>query len=56
VAVQAFLDRQLAFIDIPRVIENVMNTHHVVHDPDMTAILEADAWARKTAEDLVQSA
>jgi 1-deoxy-D-xylulose-5-phosphate reductoisomerase len=56
VAVQAFLERQLAFTDIPRVVEAAMKTHHLDPDPDVTAVLNADAWARKSAKDFVQEA
>jgi 1-deoxy-D-xylulose-5-phosphate reductoisomerase len=55
VAVQAFLDRLLAFTDIPRVVEATMKTHQVDRDPDVTAVLNADAWARKSAKDFVQA-
>ncbi len=55
IAVQAFLDRKLAFTSIPTVVEKAMKFHRIDHDPDMTAILEADAWARRTAEDFVQT-
>jgi 1-deoxy-D-xylulose-5-phosphate reductoisomerase len=54
VAVGAFLDGQLTFTGIPKVIEAAMKTHPVDADPDLAAILDADAWARKTAEDLVR--
>jgi 1-deoxy-D-xylulose-5-phosphate reductoisomerase len=53
VAVQAFLDRQLTFTDIPRIVEKVMQSHQVDHDPDLTAVLNADTWARNTAEGIV---
>lgn len=56
VAVQAFLDRQLAFTDIPRIVGETMKTHQVEIDPDVTAILNADDWARKTAKDIVSAA
>jgi 1-deoxy-D-xylulose-5-phosphate reductoisomerase len=56
VAVQAFLNRQLAFTEIPKVVEAAMKTHQIDRDPDVTAILNADAWARKSAKDLVQAA
>jgi 1-deoxy-D-xylulose-5-phosphate reductoisomerase len=56
VAVRAFLDRQLAFTDISKVIEAAMKTHQVDEEPDMAAILDADAWARKTTENFVQAA
>jgi 1-deoxy-D-xylulose-5-phosphate reductoisomerase len=55
VAVQAFLDRQLTFTDIPKVVEAAMKTHQIDCDPDVAAVLNADAWARKTAKDIVQT-
>jgi 1-deoxy-D-xylulose-5-phosphate reductoisomerase len=56
VAVQAFLDRQLAFTDIPKIVEAAMKTHQVDRDPDLTAVLNADAWARTTAKGIVRAA
>jgi 1-deoxy-D-xylulose-5-phosphate reductoisomerase len=47
VAVQCFLERTLGFLDIPRVVGEVMARHDVVPDPDLAAILSADAWARE---------
>jgi 1-deoxy-D-xylulose-5-phosphate reductoisomerase len=49
VAVQAFLERRLAFISIPHVIEHALD-HCVVHEADtLQTILEDDAMARDQA-------
>jgi 1-deoxy-D-xylulose-5-phosphate reductoisomerase len=49
VAVQRFLDREVGFLDIPRIIERVMSEHEPVAAPDLEAVLAADAWARDAA-------
>ncbi len=46
VAVSAFLDKQIGFVDISRIIETVMNRHEVNENPDLEAVLAADRWAR----------
>ncbi len=46
VAVSAFLDKQISFIDIARIIETVMKKHQVNESPDLDAVLAADRWAR----------
>ena len=55
IAVAAFLDRQVRFPDIWQVVEEVMNRHAPVAHPDLDAILEADQWARKDAQECVKS-
>jgi len=49
IAVQAFLDGDILFTDIPRLIAGVMKTHRTVPDPDLGAILAADREARDQA-------
>ena len=49
VAVQAFLDRRLNFLDISAVIEAVMNTVNAGNATDLAAILGADRLAREMA-------
>ena len=56
VAVQAFLDRQLAFTDIPRVIAYVMDHCDVQDAGSLEAVLGADARAREWATGYVKSA
>ena len=55
IAVAAFLDRQVRFPDIWRVVEEVMNRHTPVAHPDLDAILQADQWARNEAQGCVKS-
>lgn len=50
VAVQAFLDGHMGFLDIPAVIEWTMTQHSVVPLTDITTAMEADRWAREQAE------
>jgi 1-deoxy-D-xylulose-5-phosphate reductoisomerase len=49
VAVQAFLDRRLNFLDIAAVIESVMNTVDASTATDLAAILGADRLGRDSA-------
>jgi len=49
IAVEAFLDHRIGFLEIPQVIEQTMNRHQVVEQPDWSAIDQADAWARQEA-------
>jgi 1-deoxy-D-xylulose-5-phosphate reductoisomerase len=56
VAVAAFLDRRLEFLDIPRVIENVMDRHGTERTPDLETVLRADAWAREAATETIGAA
>ncbi len=55
IAVAAFLDRQVRFPDIWRVVEEVMNRHTPVAHPDLDAILQADQWARAQARECVEA-
>jgi 1-deoxy-D-xylulose-5-phosphate reductoisomerase len=54
VAVQAFLDRRLNFVDIPAVIETVMDSISGVTATDLPAVLAADAAARTCAQAAVE--
>ncbi len=54
VVVEAFLDKRLAFQDIPGIIESVLDAHRVRDANSLEAILGADAWARKEARTLAQ--
>jgi 1-deoxy-D-xylulose-5-phosphate reductoisomerase len=53
VAVQAFLDRRLNFLDIAAVIETVMSTVDAGNATDLAAVLGADALAREAAAAVV---
>jgi 1-deoxy-D-xylulose-5-phosphate reductoisomerase len=53
IAVAAFLDRRLKFMDIPRLIEETMQAHVKQPCSSIEAVLEADRGARAHAELLV---
>lgn len=49
VAVEAFLERRLSFVDIPAVIESVMAQHRTQPIGSLDDVLSADEWARQQA-------
>jgi len=53
VAVHAFLEERISFVEIPRLIETVMNAHEASPDPTLEEVMAADRWARGEAERLV---
>jgi 1-deoxy-D-xylulose-5-phosphate reductoisomerase len=48
-AVDAFLNKHISFVQIPELIESTMNAHEIVQNPDILAIMKADQWSRRTA-------
>ena len=55
VAVAAFLDKQISFLSIPRVIEAVLNALPVNAVGSLDDVLDADAEARRAAQRQIQS-
>ncbi|MEW6127778.1 MAG: 1-deoxy-D-xylulose-5-phosphate reductoisomerase [Acidobacteriota bacterium] len=55
IAVAAFLNRRIKFMEIPRIIEETMKAHQKQACSSIEAILEADRWARAFAETLVNN-
>jgi len=53
VAVQAFLNEAIGFLDIYRVIASVLDNATIKSADDLSVILEADSWARNEATLLV---
>ena len=54
IAVNAFLQRKIGFMDIPAIIEAVMERHRPITEPDLNTVWEVDEWARAMAQELVQ--
>ena len=52
VAVNLFLKKKIKFLDIPQIIEKVMDKHNVIQNPCLDDILASDAWARKEAREI----
>lgn len=56
VAVDAFLNKRISFMQIPEVIKYTMANHEGIAVPDLADILEADEWARGTAAGWISNA
>lgn len=54
VAVEAFLQKQLPFLAIAEVIDQVLQRHTVTFAPALPDIYAADAWARQLAKDCIK--
>lgn len=54
VAVERFLAGGIRFLDIPHLVEKMLERHQPVADPSIEMILETDAWARVQASKLAQ--
>jgi len=54
VAVDAFLKGKIRFTDIPFVIRTTMDKHEAFPDDDLAVILEADTWARRKAQEVIE--
>jgi 1-deoxy-D-xylulose-5-phosphate reductoisomerase len=55
VAVQAFLDKRIPFMGIPRLVDKVMQKHEIAPATELQVILAADTWARQRTEELIDS-
>jgi 1-deoxy-D-xylulose-5-phosphate reductoisomerase len=53
VAVEAFLKDGLRFVDIPRVVQGVLDRHNPVAPLSLESIAASDSWARATARELI---
>ncbi len=51
-AVSLFLNKRIAFTDIPSIIEQTMGKHNVNTNPCINDIIEVDKWARDVARSL----
>jgi 1-deoxy-D-xylulose-5-phosphate reductoisomerase len=52
-AVAAYLEGQIAFTDIPHVIEDALAHHTAVAQPTLDQILMLDDWSRQTAKEFI---
>jgi len=53
VAVKAFLEKRIGFLDIFRLISRTMELHTRIDNPDLFSIIEADCWAREKVQSLI---
>ncbi len=52
IAVARFLNGEISFIDIERVLQTVVERHEIMEVPDLASIAEADSWARRLASSI----
>jgi len=50
VAVEAFVNRRISFLQITETVRRTMDAHQVIEHPTLDQILEADTWARVDAQ------
>lgn len=55
VAVAAFLDERIGLLAIPEIIEETLSRHESSPVQELDTVLEADRWARREAERLIQT-
>lgn len=55
IAVQAFLDRKIAFLEIAATIRKMMDEHSVTENPDLQEILDLDKKIKKETEKYIQN-
>lgn len=53
IAVEAFLNDEIPFLKIPKLIESAMKKHRVSAQPKLSDLLETDAWARQYTQELL---
>jgi 1-deoxy-D-xylulose-5-phosphate reductoisomerase len=54
IAVNAFLQGQIRFLEIPQLVENTMEKHEVFPVDTIDQALEADRWAQSTAKKILE--
>lgn len=53
VAVEAFVNRHIHYLQISELVERVMKAHQLIEHPTLDQILDADRWARAEAQSQV---
>lgn len=54
VAVEAFIEKQIGFTDMPKVIGQTMNSHKPIKNPSLTQIIKAEKWGQEKANELIK--
>ena len=54
IAVEAFLRRQISFVQIPQLISETLSVYQESFSLSLEGVLGADAWGRRKAEELIK--
>jgi len=55
IAVNAFLEDEIKFLDIPKIIKEVMDKHNLIKNPDLNQILNVDMKTREEVEKIIEN-
>jgi 1-deoxy-D-xylulose-5-phosphate reductoisomerase len=53
IAVNRFLNHEISFLQIPKIIESTLTKHEKINKPTIDQILEIDQWAREFSKEVV---
>ena len=54
IAVSAFIEKKIRFIDLPKIIEKILVLHNSINNPSLDDILQADLWARRETKKIIE--
>ena len=54
VAVSAFMENKIRFIDLPIIMEKILVLHNSINNPSLDDILQADLWARRETKKIIE--
>jgi 1-deoxy-D-xylulose-5-phosphate reductoisomerase len=54
IAVAAFMEKKIRFIDLHKIIETVLDLHNSISTPSLEDILQADLWARRETSKIIE--
>ncbi len=55
IVVNAFLNERIGFMDIPYILQCIMDRHDVISKPSLEDILEVDKWAKSTTLSIINA-
>lgn len=55
IVVNAFLTEKIGFMDIPTILQSVMDKHDVISEPSLEDVLEVDKWAKSTTLSIINA-
>jgi 1-deoxy-D-xylulose-5-phosphate reductoisomerase len=54
IAVNAFLNNKIKFLDIPRITNKILINHKIINDPNLNQIMEVDKKTREETKKLIE--
>jgi|TARA_B100002003_G_C14125941_1_gene541529 1-deoxy-D-xylulose-5-phosphate reductoisomerase len=55
IAVNAFLQEKIKFLDIPKLIEKMLNEHNIIKNPDLNEIMEVDKKIKEKTKEIIEN-